>query len=336
MGDRIRSQSARDDMNRRDFTKFGLASLAATLPIPAFAYPDRPIRLIVPFSPGGATDVVGRLWADRMKAKFGTIVVENKGGGGGLIGATEVARSKPDGETFLFGNTSTQVLLPAINQNPPYNPAKDFAAVYILALSPNSIVVHESVPAHTLKELIAYAKANPGKLSYGSAGAGTMTNLAGELFKQLIDVSDITHIPYKGAAPGLKDLAGGIIPMMTPNVGGPLLQLHHAGKVRILAVMAEKRLKIAPDIPTTAEAGLPGLIAANFNGLFAPAGVPKDIIAQIANETRAAMTDAALQDTMVKSGFEPILDSGPEAADRMIASELARWTPIIKKLGFKQ
>ena len=117
-------------------------------------------------------------------------------------------------------------------------------------------MVHESVPAHTLKELIAYAKANPGKLSYGSAGAGTMTNLAGELFKRLIGVPDITHIPYKGAAPGVKDLAGGIIPMMTPNVGGPLLQLHHAGKVRILAVMAEKRLKVAPDIPTTVEAGL--------------------------------------------------------------------------------
>jgi tripartite-type tricarboxylate transporter receptor subunit TctC len=324
-------------MNRRNLVKFGLASLAATtLRLPAFGYPDRPIKMIVPFSPGGATDVIGRMWADRMRPKFGTIVVENKGGGGGIIGATEVARSQPNGETLLFGNTSTQVLLPVANANPPYDPAKDFASVYILALAPNSIVVHESVPARTLKELIAYAKANPGNLSYGSAGAGTMTNLAGELFKRLIGAPDITHIPYKGAAPGVKDLAGGIIPMMTPNVGGPLLQLHQAGKVRILAVMAEKRLKAAPDIPTTVEAGLPDLIAANFNGLFAPAGVPKAIIDDIAKATRAVMADETVQQTMIKSGFEPVLDSGPEAAERMVASERARWTPIIKATGFKQ
>jgi tripartite-type tricarboxylate transporter receptor subunit TctC len=322
-------------MNRRDLLKCGLASTAAMLPVPALSFPDRPIRLIVPFSPGGATDVVGRLWADRMKAQFGTIVVENKGGGGGIIGAAEVARAQPDGHVFLFGNTSTQVLLPAIAERPPYDPAKDFAALYIMAISPNSIVVHESVPARSLKELVAYAKANPGKLSYGSAGAGTMTNLAGELFKQLIGVGDITHIPYKGSAPGLKDLAGGIIPMMTPNIGGPLLQLHAAGTVRILCIMAEKRLSAAPDIPTAAEAGMPELLAANFNGLFAPAGVPKPIIERIAAATAAAMKDAEVQKAIVNSGFEPILDSGPDAAQRAVASELARWTPIIKATGFK-
>ena len=172
-------------------------------------FPDRPIKLIVPFSPGGATDVVGRLWAERMKAKFGTVVVENKGGGGGVIGATEVARSTPNGETLLFGNTSTQVIIPAIADKPPYDPVKDFQAVYMMAISPTCIVVHESVPAKTLKEFIDYAKANPTKLSYGSAGAGTMTNLSGELFKELIGVPDITHIPYKGSAPGVTDLAVG-------------------------------------------------------------------------------------------------------------------------------
>ncbi|MBN8964412.1 MAG: tripartite tricarboxylate transporter substrate binding protein, partial [Rhizobiales bacterium] len=304
-------------MDRRHLLKSGLACLAATsLPAPAFAYPDRPIRLIVPFSPGGATDVVGRLWAERMKPKFGTIVVENKGGGGGLIGAAEVARAEPNGETFLFGNTSTQVLIPAIADKPPYDPAKDFVAVYIMAISPTSIVVHESVPVHTLKELIAYAKANPTKLSYGSAGAGTITNLAGELFKELIGVPTITHIPYKGAAPGVADLASGHIPMMTPNVGGPLLQFHRAGKIRILAVNAEKRLQAAPDIPTAIEAGLPGMIAANFNGLFAPAAVPKNIIDQIGEATRLAVADPEAQKLMIRSGFEPVLDSGPEAAQK--------------------
>jgi tripartite-type tricarboxylate transporter receptor subunit TctC len=323
-------------MNRRDIIKGGLTALAASaLPFPALAYPDKPIRLIVPFSPGGATDVVGRIWAEKMKPKFGTVVAENKGGGGGVIGASEVARAAPDGHTFLFGNTSTQVLIPAIADNPPYDPVKDFQAVYIMALSPTSIVVHESVPVKTLKELIDYAKANPTKLSYGSAGAGTMTNLAGELFKSLIGVPGITHIPYKGAAPGIADLAAGHIPMMTPNVGGPLLQFHRAGKVRILAVAANKRLQAAPDIPTAIEAGLPEMVAANFNGLFAPAKVPKAIIDQIANETRAAMADPQVQDQMIKSGFEPVLDSGPEAAQRELLSELARWKPIIKATGFK-
>jgi len=323
-------------MNRRDVIKIGLASMAgAALPIPALAYPDKPIRLVIPFSAGGATDVVGRMWGERMKAKVGTVVPENKGGGGGVIGAAEVARSAPDGHTFLFGNTSTQVLIPAIADTPPYDPAKDFQAVYIMAISPTSIVVHESIPVKTLKEFIDYAKANPGKLSYGSAGAGTMTNLSGELFKQLIGAPTITHIPYKGSAPGVTDLAAGHIPMMTPNVGGPLLQFHRAGKVRILAVAAKQRLQAAPDIPTAEEAGLPGMIAANFNGLFAPAKVPKNIIDLIANETRAAMADKALQDQMITSGFEPVLDSGPDAAQRETLSELARWTPIVKSLGFK-
>jgi tripartite-type tricarboxylate transporter receptor subunit TctC len=324
-------------MNRRDVIKLGLISIAsAALPIPAFAaYPDRPIRLVIPFSAGGATDVVGRMWGERMKAKVGTVVPENKGGGGGVIGAAEVARSTPDGLTFLFGNTSTQVLIPAIADKPPYDPAKDFQAVYLMANSPTSIVIHESVPATTLKEFIEYAKANPDKLSYGSAGAGTMTNLSGELFKQLIGVKGITHVPYKGAAPGITDLASGHIPMMTPNVGGPLLQFHRTGKVRILAVAAKRRLQAAPDIPTAEEAGLPGMVAANFNGLFAPAGVPKDIIDLIANETRTAMTDKALQEQMITQGFEPVLDSGPDEAQREVLSELARWTPIVKSLGFK-
>ncbi len=151
---------------------------------------------------------------------------------------------------------------------------KDFFSLYILCMAPNSIAVHESVPVHTLQELIAYAKANPGKLSYGSAGAGTITNLTGELFKQLIGAPDIVHIPYKGSAPGVTDLASGHIPMMTPNIGGPLLAFHRAGKIRILAITWTKRIKAAPDIPTAIEAGLPGMVAANLNGVFAPAGLP--------------------------------------------------------------
>jgi tripartite-type tricarboxylate transporter receptor subunit TctC len=322
-------------MNRRELIGYGLAGAAAALPLPALAYPDRPIRLIVPFSPGGATDVAARLWADRMKGPLGTVVVENKGGGGGLIGATEVLRSAADGHTFLFGNTSTQVLIPAIAEKPPYDPLKDFQAVYLMCNAPTSIVVHESVPAKTLKELIDYAKANPTKLSYGTAGTGTLTHLAGELFKQLIGVPGITHIPYKGAAPGVADLASGHIPMMTPNVGGPLLQFHRTGRVRILAVNAEQRLAVAPDIPTAAEAGLPGMVAANFNGLFAPASVPKAIVDQLAQLTKAAVAEKDVQQALIRSGFEPILESGPEAGQQMVASELKRWSPVIKATNFK-
>jgi tripartite-type tricarboxylate transporter receptor subunit TctC len=313
---------------------------AATLLAPQRAraqvrYPERPIRLIVPFAPGGATDVVGRLWADRIRPDLGTVIIENKASGGGALGASEVARAQPDGYTFLFGNTSTQVLLPLLMSRPPYDPLRDFASIYILCAAPIVIVVHPSVPARTLRELIAYAKANPGTLSYGSAGAGTLTNLAGELFKQLIDAPDIVHIPYKGSAPGLTDLASGHIPMMTPNIGGPLLDFHRSGKVRILAVAAETRLRAAPDIPTAREAGLPGMVAANFNGLFAPAGLAGPIIAQIAGATRRLMASEAFDKLLVASGFEPTTESGPLEAQRFVADEVARWTPIMKATNFK-
>ena len=323
-------------MHRRTLLKYGVAAAsAAMLPAPALAYPDKTIRLIVPFSPGGATDVAARLWAEKMKNGLGTVVIENKGGGGGAIGTAEVARSQPDGHTFAFGNTSTQALIPALLDKPPYDPVKDFQAVYMVCLSPTCIVVHESVSAKTLLELIAYAKANPAKLSYGSAGTGTMTNLSGELFKHLIGVPSITHIPYKGAAPGIADLASGHIPMMTPNLGGPLLDFHRTGKVRILAIASQARIKAAPDIPTAIEAGLPGMVAANFNGLFAPAGTPKPILDKITELTRTAMADEALQKTLIASGFEPVVDSGPEAAQKMVVDELTRWKPIMKDTGFK-
>jgi tripartite-type tricarboxylate transporter receptor subunit TctC len=323
-------------IKRRHVLRLGLGgAAAAALSSSASAEIEGTVKLVVPFSPGGATDVVGRLWADRMRSVLGTVVVENHGGGGGVIGAEEVARARPDGHTFLFGNTSTQVILPVVMTPPPYDSLKDFSSLYILCMAPNSIVVHESVPVHTLQELIAYAKANPGKLSYGSAGAGTITNLTGELFKQLIGAPDIVHIPYKGSAPGVTDLAAGHIPMMTPNIGGPLLAFHRAGKIRILAITWTKRIKAAPDIPTAIEAGLPGMVAANLGGVFAPAGLAKSLADDIADATRTAMLDEKFTKPMVDSGFEPLLDSGPEEATEMVRSEIARWTPVIKATGFR-
>jgi tripartite-type tricarboxylate transporter receptor subunit TctC len=327
-------------MNRRGVLRAGVAALsslvaAATRSRAQASYPDHPIRLIVPFAAGGATDVVGRLWGDRVRRLLGTVVVENKPSGGGALGAGEVTRAPADGYSLLFGNTSTQVLLPVLMMPPPYDPLRDFASIAILCDAPIVIVVNQSVPARTLQELIAYARTNPGKLSYGSAGTGTLTNLAGELFKQLIHAPDIVHIPYKGSAPGVTDLAAGHIPMMTPNIGGPLLDLHRSGKVRILAVAARKRLRVAPDIPTAEEAGLPGMIAANFNGLFGPAGLATGIVEKLAAATRSLMADEDFTRVLVASGFEPSAESSPEEARAFIAEEIRRWTPVMQAANFK-
>src|SRR5882672_1574884 len=217
-------------MNRRELLASALAWGALTRAASAQAkYPQRPIRLVVPFAPGGVVDVVARQWAERVKPALGTIVVENQGGGGGTIATGEAAHAQPDGHTILFGNTSTMVLNPAIMARVPYDPVKDFAPIGIVAISASGIMVHPSVPATTLAEFLPYAKANASKLSYGSAGSGTMTNLAGELFKQLIGAPEIVHVPYRGAGPGIVDLVSGQVPMMTVNVTGQLLDLHRSG-----------------------------------------------------------------------------------------------------------
>jgi tripartite-type tricarboxylate transporter receptor subunit TctC len=323
-------------MNRRHLIKLGLASLAAPfVRVPAFAqaYPERPIKLIVPFAPGGVVDVIGRMWAEKVKA-LGTIVVENQGGAGGVIGASDVAHAAPDGYTILLGNTSTQVLNPSIMPKRPYDPLKDFVTIDMIAISATAEIVHPSVPAKNLKELIAYAKANPGKLSYGSAGAGTLTNLAGEMLKHLAGNLDIVHIPYKGANPGIADLVSGHIPMMTPNITGQLIEMHKAGKIHILAVNTPKRLKALPDVPTASET-LPGMIAQLFNGLFAPAGTPKPIVDKLSQATRTALADPAFQNKLIESGFEPVTDSSPEKAQAFLVEEHDRFMPIIKATGFK-
>ncbi len=294
-------------MNRREILGGGLASVSALALTPAFGqakYPDRPVKLIVPFGAGGVVDSVARQWAERMKGPLGaTVVIENHGGAGGTIAMGEVARATPDGYTLGFGNTSTLVLNPAIMPKVPYDPAQDFTIISILAVSVSGIIVHPSVPAKNLKEFITYAKANQEKLSYGSAGAGTMTNFAGELFKQLIDAPKIVHVPYKGAGPSLTDQVSGAIPMSTINITGQVLALHNAGKLRILAVTANERLKGAPDIPTAVEAGLPGMTAELFTALLAQSKVPQSIMDHIAKASQTVMQDPGMQEALVKQGL---------------------------------
>jgi len=326
--------------NRRDFMHFGLGALlaAAMGSSPAFAesnYPQRPIRLIVPRSAGGVLDIIGRNWANWTTSNLGSVVVENYGGGGGMTGTAMVAHAAADGYTLLLGSTSDLVLNPALTTVELYNPVKDFSAISGLAISVAAIMVNPSVPARNLKELAAYAKANPGKLSYGSAGAGTMSNLCGELFKTLANVPDIVHVPYKGASDGYKDLIAGTIPIMTSNITGTTLAMHQAGQIRILAVATDHRLSAAPEIPTAAEAGYPDLIAQLFVGLFAPAGTPKPIIERLASVSQAAVAAKDFQDKLQSAGFEAVINFGPDRTTKYLSDETVRWTPILKQSGLK-
>jgi tripartite-type tricarboxylate transporter receptor subunit TctC len=330
-------------MRRRDVLALGLVSLAAALrPWPASAqakdrvkYPEHPIRLVVPRTAGGVVDVVARLWAERVKPQLGAIVIENQGGGGGTIAATAVARAAGDGYTLLAGTTSELVINPVIMSQPSYDPVKDLVPIAITAVSVSSLMVHESVPARTLAELVAYAKANPGKLSYGSAGTGTPSHLCGELFKLIADLPDIVHVPYKSAAPGLADFFSGHIPMMAASVSPAALEMHRSGKIRILVAGTDRRLQGAPDVPISTEVGFPELITQQFMGLFAPAGTPWPIIEQIGGLTLQIMDDREFQQKLILAGFEPVTGSGPREAAQYVHDELVRWTPVLKASGLK-
>src|SRR4029077_8254942 len=279
----------------------------ALTPSAAFAqsrYPERPIRLVVPFPPGGGFDAVARPWAEKMKTLLGTVVVENQGGGGSSLGASTVARAPPDGYTILLGGSSTHVTEALLKKRPLYDPIKDLEPISNIALSTFAIAVHPSVPAKTLEELIDYAKSNVGKLSYGHAGVGSLNHLTGELFKSLAGTPDILQVPYRGTGPATVDAIAGQVPMITPAVTGQLLEFHRTGKLRVLAVTSPARLVAAPDIPTAVEAGVTNLVSQNYICLLAPAGTPKVIIDQISQATRIGLADQNLQQQFIDSGFE--------------------------------
>jgi tripartite-type tricarboxylate transporter receptor subunit TctC len=256
-----------------------LAAGAAALPAlsrlaRAQAYPTRPIRLVVPFPPGGAFDAVGRPWADKMKPLLGTVVVENIGGGGASLGAAAVARARPDGYTILLGGTQTHVNEALLKSRPLYDPVKDLDPIASVAAYFLGIAVHPSVPVQTLKELIAHAKASPGKLSYAHAGVGTIQHLTGELFKSLAGTPEIVQVPYRGTGPAIADLVSGQVPIGIVGVTGQVLEFHRSGRMRVLAVTSPTRLIAGPELATVAELGLPGLTVTGSIGLLAPAGTP--------------------------------------------------------------
>jgi tripartite-type tricarboxylate transporter receptor subunit TctC len=322
---------------RRQFLHL-MAGAAALSAVPRAAqaqtYPTRPIRLIIPFPPGGGTDAIARPWAEKVKGFLGTVVVENQGGAGGSTGTAAVARARPDGYTILAGGTSVLVINPAASSRSLYDPIKDFAPIAILGTNPTSIAVHPAQPIRTLNELVAYAKANPGKLSYGSSGVGTINHLVGERLKLLTGI-EIAHIPYRGTGPALADLISGHIPMLLHGINGQAIELHRTGKVRILAVTSAARLAAALDIPAVAEAGFPDMVSHIFTGLFAPKGTPKVIVDELAEATRKVIADQELQRTFINLGIEPDLDASPQKAQRLLEDEITHWTPVIRAIGLK-
>ena len=323
---------------RRRFLRLA-AGAAAVLAVSRLArgqaYPTRPIRLVIPFPPGGAFDAVGRPWAEKMRPLLGTLVIENIGGGGASIGATAVAHAQPDGYTILLGGTLPHVNEALLKKRALYDPVKDLDPIAGIAANVLCIAVHPSVPVRTLEELIAHAKANPGKLSYGHAGVGSIQHLTGELFKSLAGTPGIVDVPYRGTGPLVADLIGGQVPLGTPGVTGQVLEFHKTGKLRILAVTSPTRLIAAPEVPTAAEQGFPAMIVRGSIGVLAPAGTPIGIIEQIAQATRTVVAEPAFQRMLIDAGIEPTVDSDPERFRRSLAADVALWTPIVKALGIR-
>jgi tripartite-type tricarboxylate transporter receptor subunit TctC len=321
--------------HRRQFLR--LAAAAAALPVAALAdtYPSRPIRLVLPFPPGGVFDIVGRPWADNVKTSLGTVIVENQPGAGGSLAAAAVAHTAPDGYTIFLGSSSIHLTELILREHPLLDPMKDLTPVSMVAITAFAVTVHPSVPAQNLQELIDYIKANPGKLSYGSSGAGTMNHLSGELLKSLTGIADLPHVPYRGAGPALADVIAGQIPMIIPAMTSQVLEFHRSGKLRLLAITNPTRLPVAPEIPTAVESGVAGLVAQQVLGLFVPAGTPPDAIAALAQANGKAMADIAYQQSLVDAAVIPVTDWTPEKFNRFMDDEVARWTPLVKSIGIR-
>ena len=324
-------------MKKRHFLALsGSALLSGLTPHTTFAqskFPERPIRVIVPFAPAGDGDIIGRLWVKYAMAHSGAnFVVDNKAGAGGAIGAAEASRAKADGYTLLLGTSSTQIINPLASGTASYDAIKDFSLVGMVSINPTCIVVNPSVPANNLKELISLIKANPGKYAYGSAGPGTITNLTGELLKLQAGKLDVQHVPYKGGGPAMQDLVAGHVPMITPIMSSAVLAQHRAGRARILGVNSDARLKAAPDIPTSVEAGVPDMRVQVFNAVFSPAGLPRDVLEFLRATHIKVRNDPGFLLDLEKAGADPFTLSDPE---KFIAEEVVRWTSVIKATQFK-
>ena len=320
-------------MIARPTLRLALAALALLAPGAwAQPYPSHPVRMVVPFAPGGATDIIRRLVAQKLADRLGqSVVVENKPGAGTTVGNAEVAKTKPDGYTLLFAPTPfviSQVVYPTL----PYDPQKDFAPVSLLAVSPFILVVNAAFPAKTTSELVAIAKAKPGTVSFASAGNGTVPHLAGELFKLRAGV-DIVHVPYKGGGPAIVDLVSGQVPMMfaTPIEVSAHVQ---SGKLRVLGTTSLARLAAMPDVPTLSESGYPDFEVLSFFGVLAPAGTPPEIVDRVAADLAAVMELPEVRDRFAQQSAEARV-LGPAAFSAFLARERDKWADIVKRSGAK-
>ena len=297
----------------------------------AQAYPSRTITMVIPFPPGGSTSLVGRVIADKMSQLLGqSIVVDNRGGAGGTVGTKAVAKSDPDGYTLMVGYTGTLASGPSLYRNPGYDPRKDFAPIGSIGCAPSSLVVHPSFAVRTVAELIAYAKANPGKINFGSAGIGTVGHITGEYFARTTGIQ-IVHIPYKGTGPAVSDLLGGHIPMSFSPIATTAANVK-AGLLRALAVTSTRRNRLLPDVPTMVEAGVPDFDASLCYGLVAPAGTPRPIIDRLNKELRAALSSEEVEKQLALDGTE-IIQSMPEQYADFIDKDERKWSELVKASG---
>ena len=305
------------------------ALLLSVMPLAsAQNYPTKPVRIVAPFPPGGGLDLVARALGQRLSAVFGqSIIIDNRSGADGMIGTEQVAKAPPDGYTLLISSTGPMVINPALNLKMPYDTVKDLAPVTLVVVQPLCLVVHPSLPVKSVKELVALAKAKPGQLNYGSGGIGNGAHLAGELFK-LATSTDIVHVPYKGAAPAVVDLLAGQVQIMLNSIPVMLPQIR-AGKLRALAVGADHRMAILPEIPTMHEAGVSSFDANSWYGFFAPAGTPRDIVARLNAESARILRSAEMRDFMGQQGADAIGNTAEEFAAH-IRAELAKWSLAVK------
>lgn len=311
-----------------------LLAMAAFAPLAAAqpAYPNKPVRIIVPYPPGGTADIVGRTIAEKLGATWGqSVIVENRAGAGGTIGVDAAAKSAPDGYTMVLGVTGPVTIAPGMNPQLAYDPLRDLVPVTLVAAVPSVVAVHPSVAARDLRELIALAKSQPGKLSFASAGTGTSVHIAGELLKSMAGV-EILHVPYKGGAPALNDLMGGQVSMIIENMPQLLPQVR-SGRIRALAVTSQQRSSALPDLPAVAEI-LPGYEATTWFGLLAPAGTPQDIVRKVQTDVAKAVALPDVKERLAGLGAE-VIGSTPEAFSVHLRSELIRFAKVIKDAGIK-
>lgn len=319
----------------RRFVHVGCAAalLQAAAACAAEAYPSKPVRIVVPFAAGGSTDILARNVAQRLnEALRSPVIVENRPGGGAVVGADYVAKSSPDGYTLLMGTNTTHAVAPHLYSKLPYNPLRDFVPIAEIAYNPQFLDVHPSIPVRSVKELIALARARPGQLNFGTAGQGSTSHMAMELFRSMAKV-DMVHVPYKGTGPALIDLLGGHLSLMFDVV---LTTLPHmkAGKVRVLGVSSLRRVDVAPEVPTIAESGLPGFEANNWNGIFLAAGTPRALVEKVNKDLVAALSSPDLKDTLFKQGLDAAPEP-PEAFAAYLKSEYTKWGKVIKAAGIK-